>query len=104
MPQSEAAGEKTISVTPTQGPVLTHAVLKATGLPADSGVSLVWGTQEGSRVSGNGFAPKETELKKLHVGADGQLDVPLDIPDDLGGLHTLSMRSGGIAWWRELIS
>jgi hypothetical protein len=45
-------------------------------------------------VSGNGFAPKETELKKLRVGADGQLDVPLDIPDDLGGLHTLSLRSG----------
>ena len=26
---------------------------------------IVWGTQEGSRVSGNGFAPKETELEKL---------------------------------------
>ena len=57
-------------------------------------LSLVWGTWEGSRVSGNGFAPKETELTKLRVGADGQLDVPLDIPDDLGGLHTISIRSG----------
>jgi hypothetical protein len=93
VPKSEAAGGS-ISVTPTQGSVMTHAVLKASGLPADTSVTLVWGTWEGSRVSGNGFAPKETELKKLRVGADGQLDVPLDIPDDLGGLHTLSLRSG----------
>ena len=93
VPKSEAA-DGSISVAPTQGSVLTHAVLKASGLPADTSVTLVWGTWEGSRVSGNGFAPKETELKKLRVGVDGQLDVPLDIPDDLGGLHTLSLRSG----------
>jgi hypothetical protein len=58
-------------------------------------VSIVWGTQEGSRVSGNGFAPKEIELRKLSVGADGRLDLPLDIPDDLGGRHSVSIRSGG---------
>ena len=83
-----------ISVTPTQGPVLTRTALKAAGLPPNAAVSLVWGTWEGSRVSGNGFAPKETELTKLKVGADGRLDARLDIPDDLGGLHTISIRSG----------
>src|SRR4029077_12658263 len=91
VPKSEGAN---ISVTPSQGPVLTRATLKASGLPAGTALSLVWGTWEGSRVSGNGFAPKETELTKLHVGADGQLAVPLDVPDDLGGLHTISIRSG----------
>jgi hypothetical protein len=83
-----------ISVTPTQGPVRTRAALKVAGLPANASVSLVWGTWEGSRVSGNGFAPKETELARLKVSADGRLDAPLDIPDDLGGLHTISIRSG----------
>ena len=83
-----------VSVTPTQGPVLTRAALKAGGLPAGADVSLVWGTWEGSRVSGNGFAPKETELTKLRVGADGRVDAPFAIPDDLGGLHTISIRSG----------
>jgi hypothetical protein len=57
-------------------------------------VSLVWGTQAGSRVSGNGFAPAEHELTKLVVGADGRLNAPLTIPEDLGGMHTLSVRSG----------
>ena len=92
VPASEGAS---LSVTPTQGPVLTRASLKASGLPTGTPVSLVWGTQEGSRVSGNGFAPKETELKKLTVGADGRLDTSLAVPDDLGGLHSVSIRSGG---------
>jgi hypothetical protein len=92
VPASEGAS---LSVTPTQGPVLTRASLKASGLPGGAPVSLVWGTQEGSRVSGNGFAPKETELKKLTVGADGRLDTSLVVPDDLGGLHSVSIRSGG---------
>ncbi len=83
-----------LGVTPTQGAVLTRATLKAAGLPANSSVTLVWGTWEGSRVSGNGFAPKETELSKLRVSGDGRLETPLEIPDDLGGLHTISIRSG----------
>jgi hypothetical protein len=95
VPVSEGAGKQaSLSVTPTQGPVLTRASLKASGLPPDTPVSLVWGTHEGSRVSGNGFAPKETELTRLTVGAGGRLDTSIAIPDDLGGLHTLSIRSG----------
>jgi hypothetical protein len=90
-----ATSDATISVTPTQGPVLTRATLKARGLPANAAASLVWGTWEGSRVSGNGYAPKETELATLTIGADGQVDAPIEIPDDLGGLHTISIRSGG---------
>ena len=95
VPPSEAPNEDgLVSVTPTQGPVLSGARLAAHGLPASAPVSIVWGTQEGSRVSGNGFAPKEVELTKLTVGADGRLDIPLTIPDDLGGRHSLSIRSG----------
>ena len=56
-----------LSITPVQGPVQTRAVLKGSGFPANTSVSLIWGTQAGSRVSGNGFAPKEHELAKLTV-------------------------------------
>lgn len=91
VPQSEGVS---VSVTPTQGPVRTRAALKVSGLPTSATLSLVWGTWEGSRVSGNGFAPKESVLATLQSDANGQLDVPLDIPDDLGGLHTISVRAG----------
>jgi hypothetical protein len=86
--------EGDVNVTPTQGPVKTRASLKVGGLPANAAVSVMWGTWEGSRVSGNGFAPKESELKRLTASADGRIDAALDIPDDLGGLHTISIRSG----------
>ena len=92
-PAKGSAGAS-LGVTPTQGAVLTHARLNAGGLPANAPVTLVWGTWEGSRVSGNGFAPKDTILSTLKVNADGRLETPLDIPDDLGGLHTISIRSG----------
>ena len=81
-------------VTPVQGPVQTRAMISGSGFPAKTPLSLIWGTQAGSRVSGNGFAPKELELAKLTSAADGRLDAPLTIPEDLGGMHTLSVRSG----------
>ena len=90
----EGNGSASLSVAPTQGPVLTRVSLKGNGFPPNGPVSLVWETQEGSRVSGGGFAPKEVELSKLTIGADGRLDVPLTVPDDLGGLHGISIRSG----------
>jgi len=83
-----------LRMTPVQGPVQTRAALTGGGFPPRAPVSLVWGTQAGSRVSGNGFAPQERELAKLAVGADGRLEIPVTIPDDLGGMHTLSIRSG----------
>ena len=95
--QPVPAPDKTMaaaSVTPSQGPVLTRATLKAAGLPANAPVSIVWGTWEGSRVSGNGFAPKENELMQQRTAGDGTLEASIDIPDDLGGLHTISIRSG----------
>jgi hypothetical protein len=93
VPQADKA-LASAGVAPAQGPVRTRAVLKASGLPPNASVSLVWGTWEGSRVSGNGFAPKDTELTTLQTRTDGTLDAPLDVPDDLGGLHTISVRSG----------
>jgi hypothetical protein len=83
-----------LSITPAQGPVKTDAVLEGRGFPANASVSLIWGTQVGSRVSGNGFAPTERQLATLAVAADGRLQAPLSIPEDLGGMHTLSIRSG----------
>src|SRR5262249_31951345 len=84
-----------LNLAPAQGPVQTRATLTGRGFPARANVSLVWGTQAGSRVSGNGFTATERELAKTAVGADGRLEIPVTIPDDLGGMHALSVRSGG---------
>jgi hypothetical protein len=91
---AEDSGGASLSISPTQGPVLTRASLKGSSLPADTLLSLVWETQSGNRVSGGGFAPQDKEMKKVTVGSDGRIDVPMAVPDDLGGLHAISIRNG----------
>jgi hypothetical protein len=93
---SAASGEGGVSLTiaPTQGPVLTRARLTGSGFTPSSRVSLVWETQAGSRVSGEGFAPKDDEIAQVIVESNGRIDVPFVVPDDLGGLHGVSIRSG----------
>jgi hypothetical protein len=94
VPASTGADGVVATITPTQGPVSTKASLNVTGLPANAPVVLVWGSYEGSRVSGNGFEPVEDELTKVTTTADGRVAMPITIPDDLGGRHSLSIRSG----------
>ncbi len=93
VPASTGTEGATARISPTQGPVATRASFSATGLPANAPVSLIWGTQEGNRVGGSGFSPLEKEIAKVTAGADGRIAVPLSIPEDLGGLHTVSIRS-----------
>jgi hypothetical protein len=90
----QGVGKTALAISPNQGPVMTRASVKGSGLPADTPLSLVWGTQAGSRVTESGFAAKEAELATLKSDAGGRFDVAVTIPDDLGGRHTLSVRSG----------
>jgi hypothetical protein len=94
VPASTGANGVVAKISPTQGAVNTKASLDVTGLPASTPVSLVWGSYEGNRVSGNGFEPIEDELTKVTTTADGRIAMAVTIPEDLGGRHTLSVRSG----------
>jgi hypothetical protein len=84
----------TLALTPTQGPVGTRAVLRGEGFAGGAMLRLVWQTYVGSRVSGNGFEPQENEIGTVRVGRDGRIEMPVTIPDDLGGLHGLALRNG----------
>ena len=88
------AANAKVSLTPTQGPVATRARLTAAGLPAGASLDLVWQTAVGNRVGTEGFTPQDNVLGQVTVGRDGALDVPVTIPEDLGGLHGLALRSG----------
>jgi hypothetical protein len=86
--------DATLVLDATQGPVGSRTTLRGTGFPADASLQLAWQTYVGSRVSGNGFEPQEKEFGTVKVRGDGQIDLPITIPDDLGGLHGLAVRSG----------
>src|SRR6202008_4204778 len=84
-----------ISLTPTQGPVGSHAMLRGEGFPANKTFDLFWQTYVGSRVSGNGFAPQEMSIGQVKVSSDGRIQFPVTIPEDLGGRHGLELRESG---------
>src|SRR5688500_1953686 len=88
------AANAAVSLTPTQGPVGTQARLEATGLRPGAGLDLVWQTAVGNRVSGEGFEPLDNVIGKVTVGPEGALDVPVTVPEDLGGLHSLALHDG----------
>lgn len=81
-----------VSLTPAQGPIGTRAVLRGEGLPGGAALRLVWQTAVGSRVTETGFEDKEDIVGQAKVDADGRLEYPLTIPDDLGGLHGIELR------------
>lgn len=82
----------TLSLTVTQGPVGTRTVLRGDRWPAGATLQLYWQTAVGSRVSSAGFDTQEEMLTAVTVNREGRLELPLTIPDDLGGLHVLELR------------
>jgi hypothetical protein len=94
LPVSDLKTGATLTVTPTQGRVGTPTKLAGSGFKAGAPLQVVWETYVGSRVSGEGFTPKERVVGELKAGPDGRVDSSLTVPDDLGGLHTLTLKSG----------
>ena len=94
IPKTEVfAAGASAALAPTQGPVGTRAMLRGEGFTAATRVDLVWQTSVGSRVSGEGYGPSERSLGTVTVGSDGRLNASIEIPDDLGGLHAIDLRS-----------
>lgn len=92
-PEVQIAGAE-LTLQPSQGPVGTRVVIKGEGFTPGERLNLTWSTATGSRVSGNGFAPEEREFGDLQVDPDGRIAWPVTIPEDLGGLHELTLRKG----------
>lgn len=66
--------------------------LRATGLPADATVDLVWKTIVGNDLAG--WQPDVQPLSKVTVGKDGSLSANVDIPEGLGGWHSILVVAG----------
>lgn len=77
------------SITPASGPIRTKAALKAAGLPPNTAVDLAWVTVRGNRASNSGWSQELAPLGKATTKADGALEAPFDVPEDLGGWHAV---------------
>ncbi len=86
--------ERGIWTSPAGATVGTPATLEARGLPASSGVEIVWTTMVGNR-SVTGFEERSSTLGTTTTDANGSFSWPFAVPDDLGGYHTISAKIGG---------
>src|SRR4029453_13085963 len=64
------------------------------GFPAAASIRLIWETSVGSRVTEAGFPPQESPIREIHAAAPARIHHPLKTPEDLGGLHGLTLRRG----------
>lgn len=79
---------------PATGPILSQPTLRARGLTPDTDVEIFWVTARGNRVSPSGWSLDENSIAKAKVNADGTLATAIQIPDDLGGWHSVKLVSG----------
>ena len=86
--------DKGIWTSPLAGPVGTGADLKGTGLSPNAEVEILWTTQVGNR-SVTGFEERTNSIGKARTDAAGAFSWTFDIPDDLGGYHTITAKVGG---------
>lgn len=82
-----------IAVTPAFGPVETPVSLEAAGLVPGENYAVVWTTMVGNRVGGGGFGEDEREIGRVRADAKGRVMWSFNAPDDLGGAHSIILKS-----------
>lgn len=85
--------EKGIWIAPYGATVGTPATLDAKALPANSDVEILWTTMVGNR-SVTGFEERTKTIGKTRTDASGGFTWAFNVPDDLGGGHTISAKIG----------
>jgi hypothetical protein len=76
---------------PASGPILSRTTLQATGLPPNTEVGLFFVTARGNRMTPSGWNLHNIPLSTKTTKPDGSLTTTVQIPDDLGGWHTVKL-------------
>lgn len=82
------------SLSSGSGPVLSKTTLQATGVPAGASLDVRWISVKGNRVTPSGWNLTDDVLTKVTAGQDGAVNKELEIPDDLGGWHSVRLAQG----------
>lgn len=71
------------------GPIEQPLVLRGLNLPKNANVEFKWYRVTGNRISGGGWAEKDSSIGKATVGGDGAVTLNFKALDDLGGPHRI---------------
>lgn len=80
---------------PAEGPILSRPTLSVTGLKPASPVEVSWITARDNRVTASGWSLQPVSLASAHSTDQGTLGLPVTIPDDLGGWHSMQASQDG---------
>ncbi|MDW0109795.1 hypothetical protein [Sporosarcina aquimarina] len=95
MPDLENKKDVEVTMNKEEGIVGEKVTMKASNLPKNKEVELVWNTMKGSRVTDSGFDEESSIMDSISSDADGNAEYEFAIPDDLGGLpHRIDLKVG----------
>jgi len=105
MPKLKNKSGVSVSLDKKSGIVGESATMKASGLPKNQKVELIWNTMRGSRVSGKGFGAKQSTWLTVETDNQGSFTKTFSIPDDLGGPpHQIDLQVDGKIYGQAYLS
>lgn len=105
MPELKNEQGVAVSLDKASGVVGETVTMKASGLPKNKEVKILWNTMRGSRVSGNGFGEVQEDLFSITTNAQGSFTKTFPVPDDLGGIpHRIDVTINGKIYGQTYLS
>jgi hypothetical protein len=96
MPSLKNKPGVSVSLDKDSGVVGDTVTMKASGLPKNQKIDLIWNTMRGSRVSGNGFGAQKSAWLSVETDDQGSFTKAFPVPDDLGGPpHRVDLQVNG---------
>ena len=95
MPDLKNESGVKVSLDKDHGVVGEPVTMKASGLPKNQKIDLIFNTMRGSRVSGKGFGEEKIDLFSVQTDDQGSFTKIFPVPDDLGGIpHRIDLQVG----------
>jgi hypothetical protein len=105
MPKLKNESGVSVSLDKDSGTVGETVTMKASGLPENQKIELIWNTMRGSRVSGNGFGEEQSTLLIVETDEKGSFTKEFPVPDDLGGPpHRIDLKAKGKIYGQTYLS
>lgn len=96
-PEIDEETDAELEISPTSGQPGTDAFITGENFPADTTVDLVWHTHDGHRVKGIDItaAPRPDVLPSVTTDEDGEFQVEVTIPTDIGATRPITAEIDG---------
>ncbi|NOU97412.1 hypothetical protein GC093_29900 [Paenibacillus sp. LMG 31456] len=105
MPELKNELGVSVSLDKDAGVVGDTVTMKASGLPKNQKINLIWNTMRGSRITQAGFGEEKSTLLTVKTDDQGSFIESFPVPDDLGGIpHRIDLEANGKIYGQTYLS